>query len=87
MRLHPAPNTMSLRDNVEAILPEWERWYPADFVTESFPGQFRNWFYALLTMSTVMVAWTSSARNGMTARSPGGATTGAIPSPGPSTPW
>jgi isoleucyl-tRNA synthetase len=33
---------------------EWEHWYPADFVTESFPGQFRNWFYALLTMSTVM---------------------------------
>jgi isoleucyl-tRNA synthetase len=32
----------------------WERWFPADFITESFPGQFRNWFYALLTMSTVM---------------------------------
>ncbi|MEP7082662.1 MAG: class I tRNA ligase family protein, partial [Chloroflexota bacterium] len=33
---------------------EWEQWYPADWVSESFPGQFRNWFYALLTMSTVM---------------------------------
>ncbi|HTE66524.1 MAG TPA: isoleucine--tRNA ligase [Candidatus Binatia bacterium] len=33
---------------------EWERWYPADFVTESFPGQFRNWFYALITESTVL---------------------------------
>ena len=32
----------------------WTEWYPADLVTESFPGQFRNWFYALLTMSTVM---------------------------------
>jgi len=32
----------------------WEQWYPADWVSESFPGQFRNWFYALLTMSTVM---------------------------------
>jgi len=32
----------------------WREWFPADFVTESFPGQFRNWFYALLTMSTVM---------------------------------
>jgi isoleucyl-tRNA synthetase len=32
----------------------WARWFPADFLTESFPGQFRNWFYALLTMSTVM---------------------------------
>jgi isoleucyl-tRNA synthetase len=32
----------------------WADWFPADFITESFPGQFRNWFYALLTMSTVM---------------------------------
>ena len=32
----------------------WAQWFPADFVTESFPGQFRNWFYALLTMSTVI---------------------------------
>jgi isoleucyl-tRNA synthetase len=32
----------------------WRKWFPADFVTESFPGQFRNWFYALLTMSTVL---------------------------------
>jgi isoleucyl-tRNA synthetase len=29
-------------------------WRPADFITESFPGQFRNWFYALLAMSTMM---------------------------------
>ena len=28
---------------------------PADLITESFPGQFRNWFYSLLAMSTVMV--------------------------------
>jgi isoleucyl-tRNA synthetase len=32
----------------------WNEWYPADWVSESFPGQFRNWFYALLTESTVM---------------------------------
>jgi isoleucyl-tRNA synthetase len=32
----------------------WKRWFPADLVTESFPGQFRNWFYSLLAMSTVM---------------------------------
>jgi isoleucyl-tRNA synthetase len=32
----------------------WQKWYPADFITESFPGQFRNWFYALLAMSTMM---------------------------------
>jgi isoleucyl-tRNA synthetase len=29
-------------------------WRPADFITESFPGQFRNWFYALLALSTMM---------------------------------
>ena len=32
----------------------WQEWFPADFVTESFPGQFRNWFYALLAMSAMM---------------------------------
>jgi isoleucyl-tRNA synthetase len=29
----------------------WRKWFPADFITESFPGQFRNWFYSLLTMA------------------------------------
>ncbi|HEY4946038.1 MAG TPA: class I tRNA ligase family protein [Candidatus Limnocylindrales bacterium] len=32
----------------------WQQWFPADFVTESFPGQFRNWFYSMLAMSTVL---------------------------------
>src|SRR5947209_612551 len=32
----------------------WRQWFPADFVTESFPGQFRNWFYSLLAMSTML---------------------------------
>ncbi|MEX0786996.1 MAG: isoleucine--tRNA ligase [Dehalococcoidia bacterium] len=32
----------------------WEQWFPADFIVEAFPGQFRNWFYALLAMSTVL---------------------------------
>ena len=32
----------------------WEQWFPADFVTESFPGQFKNWFYSLLVMSTAL---------------------------------
>ncbi len=32
----------------------WAKWYPADFITESFPGQFRNWFYAMLAMGTVL---------------------------------
>ncbi|MCR4315856.1 MAG: class I tRNA ligase family protein [Planctomycetes bacterium] len=32
----------------------WKKWFPADFVVECFPGQFRNWFYALLAMSAMM---------------------------------
>ncbi len=32
----------------------WEKWFPADFITECFPGQFRNWFYAILAMSTML---------------------------------
>jgi isoleucyl-tRNA synthetase len=32
----------------------WDKWFPGDFVVESFPGQFRNWFYSLLALSTVM---------------------------------
>ncbi|HUQ72614.1 MAG TPA: class I tRNA ligase family protein, partial [Planctomycetaceae bacterium] len=32
----------------------WKRWYPADLVTECFPGQFRNWFYSMLSLSTMM---------------------------------
>lgn len=33
---------------------EWKKWFPADFITESFPGQFKNWFYSLIAMSTVL---------------------------------
>jgi isoleucyl-tRNA synthetase len=32
----------------------WEKWFPADFITESFPGQFRNWFYSMLVMGTAL---------------------------------
>jgi isoleucyl-tRNA synthetase len=32
----------------------WEKWFPADFIVESLPGQFRNWFYSMLAMSTMM---------------------------------
>ncbi len=31
----------------------WNTWFPAHWISESFPGQFRNWFYSLITMSTV----------------------------------
>jgi len=32
----------------------WGKWFPADFVTECFPGQFKNWFYSLIAMATVL---------------------------------
>ncbi|HSR48771.1 MAG TPA: class I tRNA ligase family protein [Anaerolineales bacterium] len=32
----------------------WATWFPADMISESFPGQFRNWFYSLITMSTIL---------------------------------
>lgn len=32
----------------------WKDWYPADWISESFPGQFRNWFYSLICMATVL---------------------------------
>ncbi len=32
----------------------WKKWFPADFICESFPGQFKNWFYSLIVMSEVM---------------------------------
>ena len=43
-------STMHYRSDPEF----WKQWFPADFVSESFPGQFRNWFYSLLAMSTVL---------------------------------
>jgi isoleucyl-tRNA synthetase len=32
----------------------WAKWFPADLICESFPGQFRNWFYSMLAMSTIL---------------------------------
>ena len=32
----------------------WEKWFPVELVCESFPGQFKNWFYSLLVMSAVL---------------------------------
>jgi isoleucyl-tRNA synthetase len=31
-----------------------ENWFPAELVCESFPGQFKNWFYSLIVMSTIL---------------------------------
>jgi len=43
-------STMHYNTNRE----EWNKWFPADLVLECFPGQFRNWFYSLLSLSTMM---------------------------------
>ncbi len=43
-------STLGYRDNPAYF----EKWFPADWISESFPGQFRNWFYSLLAMSTVL---------------------------------
>jgi len=32
----------------------WSEWFPADFITESFPGQFRNWFYSMIAQSAAL---------------------------------
>ncbi|MFC1721389.1 isoleucine--tRNA ligase [Patescibacteria group bacterium] len=34
--------------------PYWKKWFPPKFICESFPGQFKNWFYSLIAMSTVL---------------------------------
>ncbi|MBM4402577.1 MAG: isoleucine--tRNA ligase, partial [Candidatus Cloacimonetes bacterium] len=34
--------------------PYWQKWFPADLVLEGLAGQFKNWFYSLLTMSVVL---------------------------------
>ena len=43
-------STLGYRTDREA----WRDWYPAHWISESFPGQFRNWFYSLLAMGTVL---------------------------------
>ncbi|MFC1996032.1 isoleucine--tRNA ligase [Chloroflexota bacterium] len=43
-------STLSFRDDPEF----WRKWFPAHWISESFPGQFRNWFYSLLAMATVL---------------------------------
>ncbi len=35
-------------------LKYWRQWFPAALVCESFPGQFKNWFYSLIVMSAVL---------------------------------
>ena len=37
----------------------WSDWFPADFITESFHGQFKKWFYSLMAMSAALEGKTS----------------------------
>lgn len=52
--LRPPDDMHTLQNGYPYDKSYWEEWFPADFITECFPGQFRNWFYAILTMSTVL---------------------------------
>jgi len=33
---------------------EWEKWFPADFICENMPGQYRGWFNALFWASVAI---------------------------------
>src|SRR5215203_5843409 len=44
-------STLRYRHNREY----WEEWFPAEMISESFPGQFRNWFYSMIAQSTALV--------------------------------
>ncbi|HMK08012.1 MAG TPA: class I tRNA ligase family protein [Anaerolineales bacterium] len=45
-----AMSTLGYRQNRAG----WSTWFPADLISESFPGQFRNWFYSLIAMSAIL---------------------------------
>lgn len=47
-------STMNFNERFSTETLNWADWYPADLVTECFPGQFRNWFYSMLSLSTMM---------------------------------
>ncbi|APZ90599.1 class I tRNA ligase family protein [Fuerstiella marisgermanici] len=48
-------STMNFNERFSTEAVNWADWYPADLVTECFPGQFRNWFYSMLSLSTMMM--------------------------------
>ncbi len=33
---------------------KWDEWFPADLISESFPGQFRNWFYSMIAQTAAL---------------------------------
>ena len=32
----------------------WQKWFPPELICESFPGQFKNWFYSIIVMGAVL---------------------------------
>lgn len=52
--IRPPDNMYDIKNGYPYDRSYWQEWFPADLITENFPGQFRNWFYAILTMSTVL---------------------------------
>ncbi len=46
-------STLNYNERYPTDLLKWSDWFPAQFVTECFPGQFRNWFYSLLALATM----------------------------------
>jgi len=47
-------STMNYNGRYPEEALKWSDWFPADMITECFPGQFRNWFYSLLSLATMM---------------------------------
>ncbi len=47
-------STLNYNGRYPKTAMNWADWFPADLVTECFPGQFRNWFYSLLSLATMM---------------------------------
>jgi isoleucyl-tRNA synthetase len=47
-------STLNYNERYPTELLKWSDWFPANLVTECFPGQFRNWFYSLLSLATMM---------------------------------
>lgn len=52
--IRPPDDMYTLSNGYPYDTSYWKEWFPAHLITENFPGQFRNWFYAILTMSTVL---------------------------------
>lgn len=47
-------STLNYNERYSKESLDWSEWFPANLVTECFPGQFRNWFYSLLSLATMM---------------------------------